>query len=108
MCLPLGWLEPLLQLIAINRTTVAIPVMDIIDDTTFQYKAFDGKSINIGGFDWNLQFNWISIPEREKQRQSSVIVPVRYDNCCLYDTTRFVRCRTETDFVDMLFNYSIN
>lgn len=81
VCLLLGWLEPLLQRIALNRTTVAIPVMDIIDDTTFQYKAFDAGSINIGGFDWNLQFTWIGIPEREKQRQSSVIVPIRYDIC---------------------------
>jgi hypothetical protein len=76
--LMLGWLEPLLQRIATNRTIVAVPVMDIIDDTTFQYKSFDAKSVNIGGFDWNLQFTWIGISEREKKQQTSVIDPIQY------------------------------
>jgi len=52
--------------------------MDIIDDSTFQYKSFDTQSINIGGFDWSLQFIWIGISDREKQRRASDIAPVRY------------------------------
>lgn len=26
--------------------------------------------VNVGGFDWNLQFNWHAIPEREKKRRT--------------------------------------
>ena len=73
-----GWLKPLLGRVAQNRTVVAVPVMDIIDDSTFQYKSFDTSSINIGGFDWSLQFTWISISDREKRRRKSDVSPIRY------------------------------
>ena len=52
--------------------------MDVIDDTTFEYKSFNVDSINIGGFDWSLQFAWIAVSEREKRRRKSHIDPVRY------------------------------
>ena len=61
--------------------------MDIIDDSTFEYKSFDVQSINIGGFDWSLQFMWIGISDREKNHRKSDIAPARYtgDFCsCLY------------------------
>jgi len=78
-----GWLQPLLSRVAENRTVVAVPVMDVIDDTTFEYKFFDAQSINIGGFDWSLQFTWIGISDREKQRRPSHISPVRYGETVL-------------------------
>jgi len=71
-------LKPLLSRVAENRTVIAVPVMDIIDDSTFEYKPFDTQSINIGGFDWSLQFTWIGISDREKQRRPSDIAPIRY------------------------------
>jgi len=77
-CTVAGWLKPLLSRIAENRTVVVMPVMDIIDDSTFQYKSFDAQSINIGGFDWGLHFTWIGISDREKRRRASDIAPVRY------------------------------
>jgi len=52
--------------------------MDVIDDSTFEYKSFDAQSINIGGFDWSLQFTWIGISSREKYHRNSDITPVRY------------------------------
>jgi len=79
-CAVSGWLEPLLSRVAENRTVIALPVMDIIDDSTFQYKSFDVSSINIGGFDWGLHFTWIGISDREKRRRPSDIAPVRYHN----------------------------
>jgi|SRR6218665_1425229 len=69
----IGWLEPLLDRIKDDENHVVTPVMDIIDDQTFEFKSFDAKSINIGGFDWNLQFVWIGIPERVKNMQKSDI-----------------------------------
>jgi len=76
-----GWLRPLVNRVTENGTVVAVPVMDIIDDSTFEYKSFDTQSINIGGFDWSLQFTWIGISDREKRRRVSDFVPVRCQHC---------------------------
>jgi len=48
-----GWLEPLLDRIARNSSNVVTPVIDVIDDDTFQYHH--GPALAVGGFDWNLQ-----------------------------------------------------
>lgn len=64
----IGWLEPLLDRIAQNSTTVVCPVIDVIDDTTLEYHWRDSGGVNVGGFDWSLQFNWHAVPERERKR----------------------------------------
>nr|CAH0108430.1 unnamed protein product [Daphnia galeata] len=63
-----GWLEPLLDRIARNSTTVVCPVIDVIDEDSLAIH-FDKKSVQVGGFDWGLQFNWHAIPEHEKKRR---------------------------------------
>ncbi|KAL7738343.1 hypothetical protein ACLKA6_006665 [Drosophila palustris] len=65
-----GWLEPLLDRIARNSTTVVCPVIDVIDDTTLEFHYRDSSGVNVGGFDWNLQFSWHAVPEREKKRHN--------------------------------------
>lgn len=50
-----GWLEPLLDRIGSNTTTVVTPVIDVIDDTTFEYHFQKAVHTSVGGFDWNLQ-----------------------------------------------------
>ena len=72
-----GWLEPLIEPIAANRTTVVTPVIDVIDDTTFKYNYGAVSSLSVGGFDWNLQFNWHGVPERERKRRKHELEPVR-------------------------------
>uniref|UniRef100_A0A1B0CSE3 Polypeptide N-acetylgalactosaminyltransferase n=2 Tax=Lutzomyia longipalpis TaxID=7200 RepID=A0A1B0CSE3_LUTLO len=74
-CAP-GWLEPLLDRIARNSTTVVCPVIDVIDDTTMEFHWRDSGGVNVGGFDWNLQFNWHAVPEREKKRHKNSAEPV--------------------------------
>ncbi|XP_076349208.1 putative polypeptide N-acetylgalactosaminyltransferase 9 [Tachypleus tridentatus] len=71
-----GWLEPLLDRIARNSTTVVCPVIDVISDDTFEYNFRDSSSLNVGGFDWNLQFNWHVIPDSEKKRRKHPWEPV--------------------------------
>ncbi|KAG7210991.1 hypothetical protein KM043_016360 [Ampulex compressa] len=71
-----GWLEPLLDRIARDPTTVVCPVIDVIDDTTLEYHWRDSGGVNVGGFDWNLQFNWHAVPEREKKRHKNSAEPV--------------------------------
>uniref|UniRef100_A0A0K0G3E8 Polypeptide N-acetylgalactosaminyltransferase n=1 Tax=Strongyloides venezuelensis TaxID=75913 RepID=A0A0K0G3E8_STRVS len=60
------WLEPLLTLIARNKSTVVCPVIDVIDDEDFAYHYSKAAHTNVGGFDWGLQFNWHAIPARDK------------------------------------------
>lgn len=71
-----GWLEPLIYPIAQNRTTVVTPVIDVIDDTTFKYNYGAVSSLSVGGFDWNLQFNWHGVPERDRKRRKHELDPV--------------------------------
>lgn len=71
-----GWLEPLLDRISKNSTTVVCPVIDVIDDTTLEYHYHDSGGVNVGGFDWNLQFNWHAVPDREKKRHQNSAEPV--------------------------------
>ncbi|XP_028137664.1 putative polypeptide N-acetylgalactosaminyltransferase 9 [Diabrotica virgifera virgifera] len=71
-----GWLEPLLDRIARDSTTVVCPVIDVIDDSTLEYHYHDSSGVNVGGFDWNLQFNWHAVPEHEKKRHKNTAEPV--------------------------------
>lgn len=71
-----GWLEPLLDRIARNSTTVVCPVIDVIDDTTLQYHYHDSSGVQVGGFDWNLQFNWHPVPDIERKRHKDASEPV--------------------------------
>ena len=69
-----GWLEPLLDRIARNSTIVVCPMIDIISDDTLQYQKSGYTAV--GGFDWNLQFNWHAVPAREKGRHAHPSEPV--------------------------------
>lgn len=71
-----GWLEPLLDRIARDATTVVYPIIDIIDDVTFEYQVRDNTAIQIGGFDWYLRFKWQSISERERNRHNHSSEPL--------------------------------
>jgi polypeptide N-acetylgalactosaminyltransferase len=72
-----GWAEPLLDRIHRDQTTVVCPVIDVIDDNTFEYHYSKAFFTNVGGFDWSLQFNWHPIPERDRKARKRHIDPVR-------------------------------
>uniref|UniRef100_H3DHX8 POC1 centriolar protein homolog B (Chlamydomonas), like n=2 Tax=Tetraodon nigroviridis TaxID=99883 RepID=H3DHX8_TETNG len=74
-CVP-GWIEPLLERIGENASTIVCPVIDTIDWNTFEYYMQTDEPM-IGGFDWRLTFQWHSVPERERKRRSSRIDPIR-------------------------------
>lgn len=46
------------------------PVIDVIDDSSLEFHFRDSGGVNVGGFDWNLQFNWHAVPDREKKRHN--------------------------------------
>jgi glycosyltransferase involved in cell wall biosynthesis len=56
-----GWLEPLLDRIARNSTTVVCPLIDFIDGITFEYSSKSENGVRIGGFDWNLLVRPINV-----------------------------------------------
>ena len=58
-----GWLEPLLERVKLNPKAVACPVIEEVNDKTFQYK-FVTRNL-VGVFHWNLDFDWreIDIPD---------------------------------------------
>ncbi|XP_064455026.1 putative polypeptide N-acetylgalactosaminyltransferase 9 [Ornithodoros turicata] len=72
-----GWLEPLLDRIAENPSNVVSPVIDVINDNTFEYGVSDYSALSVGGFDWTLQFNWHPVPERERKRRKHNWEPLR-------------------------------
>ncbi|KAK2184871.1 hypothetical protein NP493_249g00008 [Ridgeia piscesae] len=72
-----GWLEPLLDRIAQNWSNVVTPVIDVIEDGTFKFLYGSAKTTSVGGFDWNLQFNWHGIPEEERLRRETPVSPIR-------------------------------
>jgi len=55
-----GWLEPLLSRIQEKPNAILSPIIDIINDETFQYvRSFE---LHQGGINWELHFRWFSLP----------------------------------------------
>lgn len=70
-----GWLEPLLSRIHSDRTIVAVPVIDIINAKNFMYSGT--PSGVIGGFSWDMQFSWHSLPYNRVKERSDNTNPIR-------------------------------
>jgi len=64
-----GWLEPLLDRIARNSSTVVSPVIDVIDFDDLEYHS-SPTILQVGGFEWTLHFKWNPIPEHELKRHN--------------------------------------
>ncbi|XP_070565468.1 polypeptide N-acetylgalactosaminyltransferase 1-like [Ptychodera flava] len=69
-----NWLEPLIDRIYRDSSTIACPVIDIIDPNTFEYSA--SPSVR-GGFNWGLHFKWNNIPQSDILKRNSEIEPIR-------------------------------
>ncbi|XP_061381314.1 polypeptide N-acetylgalactosaminyltransferase 1-like isoform X3 [Danaus plexippus] len=67
------WLRPLLQRISHKRDAVLTPLIDVIDQSTFELEA--AQQFQVGGFTFMGHFTWIEVPEREKKRRGSDIAP---------------------------------
>lgn len=73
-----GWLEPLLNRIYEDAWTVVCPVIDVINENTFEYPQNSNlDQISVGGFEWNLQFNWHVLSEKEKAWRKVPTDPIR-------------------------------
>uniref|UniRef100_A0A8D8Z432 Polypeptide N-acetylgalactosaminyltransferase n=1 Tax=Cacopsylla melanoneura TaxID=428564 RepID=A0A8D8Z432_9HEMI len=72
-----GWLEPLMDRIGRDRSTVVCPVIDILDDSSLEYRFQKSNMMFVGGFNWKLTFIWYPIPEREIKRRNNPAEPIR-------------------------------
>ena len=72
-----GWLEPLIDPIARNHNVSTVPLIEIIDDNTFQLYSTPIESVQVGGFDWNLIFDWHPVPRYEMERRKQKTDPIR-------------------------------
>lgn len=58
-----GWLEPLLKEVKLDKTVAACPIIDIINEDTFAFtRSFE---LHLGAFNWGLNFRWYPISRRE-------------------------------------------
>lgn len=53
------WAEPLIRLIQLENSTLAVPVIDLINADTFAYTA---SPLVRGGFNWGLHYKWENLP----------------------------------------------
>ena len=70
-----NWLEPLLDRIRQDRTIVPVPVIDIISSSDFSYSGTPAEVI--GGFSWDMQFNWHSLPQSIRNQRKDLSQPIR-------------------------------
>jgi polypeptide N-acetylgalactosaminyltransferase len=64
-----GWLEPMLERIHLDRSTVVCPVIDKIHAEMLEYLPKSGGVTERGGFNWGLEFKWRRIPKYENDRR---------------------------------------
>lgn len=68
------WIEPLLIRIKENRTTLVMPVIDIINADTFSYTS---SPLVRGGFNWGLHFKWDNLPTGTLTKDTDFLGPFR-------------------------------
>lgn len=68
-----GWLEPLVATIQANKTTVACPMIDLINAETLVYTA---SPMVRGGLTWSLHFKWDSVPAADLKSGEDFAKPI--------------------------------
>ncbi|XP_073991415.1 polypeptide N-acetylgalactosaminyltransferase 1-like [Rhodnius prolixus] len=72
------WGEPLVARIKEDRTNVVVPIIDVIDDLTFEYQHNGGSyDFEVGGFTWSGHFTWIRVSDEERARRKTPEAPTR-------------------------------
>lgn len=68
-----GWLEPLMAQIEVDRTTVVCPMIDLINPETMIYTS---SPMVVGGLTWALHFKWISVSSDKLKTYEDFIKPL--------------------------------
>lgn len=85
----IGWLEPLLERIYHDKSTVVCPEIDVISDENFEYQH-GPSGIMRGIFNWDLHFRWRAVSQEEQKRRKSQTDPVRYIRLCNEQLLKFI------------------
>jgi len=67
------WLEPLISTVRENRTTIACPMIDLINADTLIYSS---SPMVKGGLNWALHFKWDSVPSDKLKTYDDFIKPI--------------------------------
>lgn len=71
-----GWLEPLLERVYLDRKKVACPVIEVINDKDMSYVLVD--NFQRGIFKWPLVFGWSTLPDEHiKKNNMTIADPIR-------------------------------
>jgi len=81
------WMEPLLARIKESRTSVLVPIIDVINAKDFHYSINGYTHFQVGGFSWGGHFDWIDISKRERARQKIACPNKSSDICPTYSPT---------------------
>ncbi|XP_071507469.1 polypeptide N-acetylgalactosaminyltransferase 1-like [Diadema antillarum] len=72
-----GWLEPLLSRVQQDRRNVVTPVIDVINDKTFEYRGHTSLP-QVGSFSWSLSFRWTPIQRVDREAaEADPTLPIR-------------------------------
>jgi hypothetical protein len=72
-----NWLPPLLTRIALNRKTLAVPIVDGIEWNTLQHNPAYGGSLHRGIWEWGFLYKESELPQREKNMMKYPTEPYR-------------------------------
>ncbi|XP_047457545.1 polypeptide N-acetylgalactosaminyltransferase 5 [Mugil cephalus] len=71
-----GWLEPLLERVYLDRKKVPCPVIEVISDKDMSYMLVD--NFQRGIFKWPLVFGWSAVPDEYiKKNNMTISDPIR-------------------------------
>ncbi|XP_022083063.1 N-acetylgalactosaminyltransferase 7-like [Acanthaster planci] len=73
-----NWLAPLLSVLASNRSSIVVPILDVIDNMDYRlYPQGDGRLAR-GMFDWRLDYKRVpGLPDRERKGRRYKTEPYR-------------------------------
>ncbi len=61
-----NWLPPLLTRIALNRKTLAVPIVDGIEWNTLRHNTAYAGSLHRGIWEWGFLYKESELPQRER------------------------------------------
>ena len=70
------WVQPLLARVLESPSTIASPVIDVIDGDTFEYRQSDPVPSK-GIITWSLSFAWQPLSREELAVRTSVVAPIK-------------------------------
>jgi hypothetical protein len=87
-----GWLEPLLDPIARNHNTTTVPIIEHIDPDSFGISSTSIDEFELGGFDWDLAFYWLTPSDSDEHRRRGnktrpIRTPVMAGRACNFKLT---------------------